>query len=74
MMTKNEAMKRTDETVAPMTYSYLEIKVLDATGTVENEKFFEGRLPKIGEAVEMIYAGSHDDGATMRFKLKVREP
>lgn len=37
-----------------------------------NEKFFIGRLPKVGEGVEMVYIGSNDDGS-MNFNLKVKD-
>lgn len=38
---------------------------------VANDKFFIGRLPKKGEAVEMIYTGDNSDGS-MNFQLRVR--
>ena len=40
---------------------------------IENEKFFVGRLPKIGEAVEFVYVGESRNGG-MRLQLRVREP
>jgi hypothetical protein len=39
-------------------------------GEPANEKFFLGRLPEEGEAVEMVYVGSKE--GRMRFQLRVR--
>jgi hypothetical protein len=52
-------------------YTYAEIHVIEY-GKTANEKFFIGRLPVEGEAVEMVYIGSRKDGS-MRFQLRVRE-
>jgi hypothetical protein len=60
-----------NETVLPVEYTYMEVHVL-AGGQTANEKFFLGRLPHEGEAVEMVYVGSKPDG-TMRFQLRTRE-
>jgi hypothetical protein len=40
-------------------------------GVTANEKFFIGPLPSVGQAVEMVYVGSEDDGA-MNFQLRTK--
>lgn len=52
-------------------YTFLILKVINEKGDIENEKFFVGALPKIGEAVEMIYVGNENDGG-MRFQLRTK--
>ena len=63
------------EVLAPLPrqteYTFMEIRAVDENGNVTNERFFEGRLPNIGETVELIYVGSRADG-TMRLQLRVR--
>ena len=39
-------------------------------GKPDNGKFFRGRLPKIGEAVQMVYVGQENDTYYMRFQLR----
>lgn len=62
---------------AAASFTALAIKVTLSDGTLANEKFFVGRLPKIGESVEYVYVGKFDaadgDPDMMRFQLKVRE-
>ena len=51
-------------------YTYCEIHATTEDGKTINEKFFDGRLPQIGEAVEMVFVGNRDNGAMM-FQLRV---
>lgn len=53
-------------------YIYCEIRALDSSGANVTGKFFLGRLPLIGEAVEQVYIGSLEDG-TMQFQLRAVE-
>lgn len=54
----------------PTRYTFMEVAVVEH-GKPANEKFFIGRLPVEGEAVEMVYTGSED--GRMKFQLRVRE-
>lgn len=54
------------------TYTYHSVHVIGNDGKPANDKFFVGRLPQVGEAVEMVYVGDTDDGA-MRFQLRVKD-
>lgn len=52
-------------------YIYHEILVRNGRGEIDNSKFFEGPLPKVGQAVEMFYIGDSEEGA-MRFQLRTK--
>lgn len=51
-------------------FTYTELHVIQE-GKTANEKFFEGPLPEVGQAVEMVYIGSRENGA-MRFQLRTK--
>lgn len=42
-------------------------------GVVHNERYFIGRMPRPGEAVELVYIGDNEQNE-MRFQLRVRSP
>lgn len=50
-------------------YTFMKVGALDEHGKPAPEKFFLGRLPLEGEAVEMVYVGM--EGNDMRFQLRV---
>lgn len=52
-------------------FTFMVVHVINNDKT-ENEKFFLGPLPKIGEAVEMVYVGDDALGG-MRLQLRVRK-
>lgn len=51
-------------------YNFMMVHVL-VHGVTENEKYFIGRTPEIGEAVEMVCNGYTDEGA-IKFQLRVK--
>src|SRR5262249_27775372 len=53
-------------------YRFMSVLVQDENGKPVNEKFFLGRLPKQGEAVEMVFMGTNAEGA-MIFQLRVKK-
>jgi len=55
----------------PVDFTFMEVHVIDR-GATANERFFIGDLPHAGDAVEMVYVGSRDDGA-MRFQLRTKK-
>lgn len=48
------------------------VSAIDEYGKRCPEKFFEGRLPVVGEAVEMVFVGYTENG-DMRFQYRVKE-
>lgn len=52
-------------------YTFCEMIVRNPEGEIDNSKFFEGPLPKVGQAVEMVYVGDSDEGA-LRFQLRTK--
>jgi len=52
-------------------FYFMEVKVKIGEKT-DNSKFFIGRLPVPGEAVEMVYVNDTIDGG-MRFQLRVKK-
>lgn len=55
----------------PTEYIFMEIHAKNGNGTTNNEKFFLGRLPVEGEAVEMVFIGFNKEGG-MKFQLRVK--
>jgi hypothetical protein len=55
-------------------YVFMEIGVPNADGTRDDGKFFLGRLPNEGEAVEMVYVGRNSFNGNMRLQLRVKTP
>lgn len=53
-----------------MEWTFMEVHVMNH-GKTDNEKFFIGPLPEVGDAVEMVYIGSRESGA-MRFMLRTK--
>ena len=71
---KEEAMSSLDiqDSTPDAEYTYMTVKCTDMSGNLQNEKFFIGALPLVGESVEMVYVGDFPDGS-MRFQLKVKD-
>ena len=61
---------QTLELPPPTEFIFMVVHAVDHGQTV-NEKFFIGRLPKVGEAVEMVYVAPQDDGG-MKFQLRTK--
>lgn len=58
-------------TTGERTYSFMTVKLLE-NDVLANEKFFiDGRLPRHGETVELVYVGDDADGA-LRLQLRVK--
>lgn len=55
----------------PNPFAFMEIKLTYQDET-HNEKWFLGRLPNIGEAVEMVYVGPSTNGG-MVFQLRAKD-
>lgn len=60
----------TNKQTKPTDFTFMVVHVINE-GKTDNQKFFVGRLPKVGEAVEMIYIGDDKDGS-MKFQLRTR--
>lgn len=61
------------EIAKPVRYTFMQVGVLGLDGNRDDEKFFVGRLPKEGEAVEMVYVGRDPDNDNLNFQLRVRQ-
>ena len=72
---KRQALSQSLVNIAPPTepadFTFIEVHVVDH-GVTANERYFVGDLPQVGDAVEMVYVGSRDDG-TMRFQLRTKK-
>lgn len=53
-------------------YYFLQIRLTDESGKPATDRYFTGRPPKVGEAVEMVLEKIGNDGE-MSFTLRVKD-